>query len=157
MNSFLNLLAYLRTLLLVFRVFAFERTATAALVLWAVLCVPFVLAMATLSWKALAVSAVAALVLLMPIRAGVRSQRYRLVRVADRIEFADAETAADDVIQRFGHGVVLQRMHREAAQHSGADALLQEGRWFFLVRTPERTRIVALDMIVSIETDIEEE
>lgn len=125
--------------------------------LWAVLFVPVVLAMATQGWTVLAVSAAAALCLLPPVRAWMHSQRYRLVRVADRIEFADTEMAVDDVIQRFGRGVVLQRMRREAAQHSGAEALIQEGRWFFLVRTPEQIRIVALDMIMAIELDLEGE
>ncbi|MHC3995213.1 hypothetical protein ACXWTF_10320 [Thiomicrolovo sp. ZZH C-3] len=148
-------LQYLRTLILAFRVIAFEKSDEAALVVWGALTV----LVAAVAFTYTVVAGGAALLLMgtlwFGVRGWARQNRYRLVRTADRVEFADIDTAADDYRQGFSTGVVLRRMETEDVKRTGEydEALMAGSRWFFVVSAPGKTRIVPCERVVGIEID----
>lgn len=148
-------LQYVRSVLLALRVVAFEKTDEAALTVWSALTLFVVLPFLTISVPeglgALAVMAA----LFFPFRGWARRNRARLIRTADRVEFADAETDENDFRQRFLTGVVLQRMGKADVERSGEydPALMAESRWFYLVRSAQKTQIIPSERIVGIEID----
>jgi len=152
-------LQYLRTLLLVFRVIAFEKTDAAAFAVWGALTL-----FAMLSGFAVSPAGGATALLLMTlfwfaVRGWARRNRCRLIRTADRVEYADTDTAADDFRQGFVTGVVLRRLETEDVKRTGEydEALMAGERWFFVVRASEKTRIVPCGRIIGIEIDDREE
>ncbi|WP_345972329.1 hypothetical protein [Sulfurimonas diazotrophicus] len=157
MAKVLAWLQYLRTIVLAFRVIAFEKTDEAALVAWGALTI--LVAAVTFTYTAAAGGAalLGMGVLWFGIRGWARRNRCRLVRTADRVEFADIDTAADAYRQGFTVGVVLRRMETEDVKRTGEydEALMAESRWFFVVSAPGKTRIVPCERIVGIEIDME--
>ncbi|WP_345987525.1 hypothetical protein WCX18_10350 [Sulfurimonas sp. HSL1-2] len=159
MSRGLAWLQYLRTLSLAFRVIAFEKTDDAALVIWGAL-TAFVTLLCFVLSTAVGISALVGMGLLwFAVRGWARRNRYRLIRTADRVEFADMDTADDDYRQGFSTGVVLRRLDPDDVKRTGEyDAELMAGnRWFFVVTAPEKTLIVPCERVVSIEIDTGEE
>ncbi|WP_345985085.1 hypothetical protein WCX49_10730 [Sulfurimonas sp. HSL-1656] len=158
MSRVLAWLQYLRTLSLAFRVIAFEKTDEAALIMWGALTLFVTLLCFVLSTVAGAAALSGMGALWFAVRGWARRNRYRLIRTADRVEFADLDTADDDYRQGFSTGVVLRRLDVDDVKRTGEyDAELMAGnRWFFVVTAPEKTLIVPCERIVSIEIDTEE-
>ncbi|UFS62103.1 hypothetical protein LOH54_10635 [Sulfurimonas sp. HSL-3221] len=157
MAKLLAWLQYLRTLVLAFRVIAFEKIDEAAFVVWGALTI-FVAAVAfTYTVAAGGVALLGMVTLWFGVRGWARKNRCRLIRTADRVEFADVDTAADDYRQGFSTGVVLRRMETEDVKRTGEydEALMAESRWFYVVSAPKKTLIVPCDRIVGIEIDVE--
>jgi len=143
----------LRSLFLALRVIAFEKTDAAVFILWAAVSMfaVAVFLMRSLSSAAAALSVMA--VLFFILRGWARRNRFRLIRTADRIEYADVDSDEQEYRQRFATGIVLRRLSAEDVKRTGEyDAdLMEESRWFFIVRSPQRTRIVPSGWIVGIE------
>jgi hypothetical protein len=147
--------AYLRGLLLSLRVVVFEKPETAVTLLWSGPALLAVLVMLMYSVQAALVTSAVMLLALAALRRWARTNRYRLVRTGDRIEFADVTAPDEGYVQRFASGVVLRRMTKEDVVRSGAYEAerMEPEKRFFLVRTPEKTMIVALAWIVGIELE----
>jgi len=157
MPRFRMLLAYLRSLLLAFRVIAFEKTDAAAAAVWLPLALLIVLPSVLHSAAAGTAALAAAAALFFGMRFWARRNRFRLIRTADRVEFADVDAGdADERRQRFATGVVLRRLESEAAgRMQGYSAeLMEESRCFFLVASAQKTRIVPFEWIVGIEIEM---
>lgn len=156
MSRFIHWLQSVRSVLLALRIVMFEKTDESALGVWAVVtlpltAVPYVTSGAFEAFSILGVMAV----LFFFFRRGMRRNRFRLVRVADRVEYADVSTEEEAYRQRFITGVVLQRMGVEDVKRSGKyDSETMEGeKHFFLVRSSSGTRIIPIELIVGIELD----
>ena len=155
MPKLLLWMQYVRSVLLALRIVAFEKTDETALAVWSALTLLTVLPV----WAVSMPEGLAALgvmgVLFFAFRRWARRNRSRLVRTADRVEFADAKMDENDYRQRFLTGIVLRRMGREDVKRSGEydPALMEESRWFFIVRSAERTHIVPGEQVVGIEID----
>lgn len=154
-NKILVRLYGFRSFLKSVRALLFMKTRAAAVLLW----IWIVLVAVYISFGCSAVTVlltIGVLALLLPwVLHWVLANRYRLVQKADQIEFADVILPEDGVVQQFEKGVVLERLTREEAERSGLLTLelMDRERWFFLVRTPQKTTLVALAWVVAIETD----
>lgn len=148
-----------RSVALALRIIAFEKSDATAAVLWTAVTLIVLLPVAAVSDKGALALLFAAAVMFLGFRKWFRTQRYRLIRIADRVEFADYETDTDDVMQRFEKGVVLQRLKRDDAERAGISqrAIMDDQLWYYLVKTPERTAVVPFEWIVAIEIDEEME
>ena len=146
---------YVRSVLLALRVIAFERTDEAALTVWTGLTLLAVVPLLAVSIPSGLAALGIMVVLFFAFRRWARRSRSRLVRTADRIEFAETMTDENDFRQRFLTGVVLRRMGKKDVQCSGEydPALMEQSRWFFIVRSADGTRIVPEDQVVGIEID----
>jgi len=155
MTKILLWLQYLRSVVLALRIVAFEKSDEAAAVVWTALSLPLLITSFVYSLGDGFATLVAVWFLFFIFRKWARRNRFRLIRTADRVEFADAETDENDYRQRFLTGVVLRRMGIEDVKRSGEydTELMEGGSRFFLVRSPERTRIVPAERIVGIELD----
>ena len=78
---------------------------------------------------------------------------YRLIRPADRIEFAVMDDTGDNYRQRFEQGFVVRAMRQDDVRRSGAvsDDIIEANKHFFLVRTREKHIIIAFEWITGIE------
>ena len=155
MPKWLVWLAYLRSLMLSFRVIAFEKSAETVLVLWAA---PALLTVAVFFMNSV-LSGFAAICVTLLLYYGVRrwafANRFRLIRPGDRIEYAKVTQRDEGYRQRFETGVVLKRMKQEVAERSREfnAELMGMSEWFYLVSADEQMRIVPLEWIVSIAFD----
>jgi membrane protein implicated in regulation of membrane protease activity len=155
MPKILLWLQSLRTLFLAFRVIAFEKTDASVFVLWAAVTIFAVAVFLMHSLPSAAVALIVMAVLFFVIRGWARRNRFRLIRTADRVEYADADSGEHEYRQRFDTGVVLQRLNTEDVKRTGEydTDLMEESRWFFVVRSPQKTRIVPSEWIVGIELE----
>jgi len=158
MTKILLWMQYLRSVLLALRIIAFEKTDEAAAVVWSVLTLPVLIASFFYSPREGLVVLAAVWLSFFVFRNWARRNRYRLIRTADRVEFADAGVDENDYRQRFLSGVVLRRMGPEDVKRSGEyDTALMEGTLqFFLIRSSDRTKIVPSEQIVGIELETQE-
>lgn len=144
----------LRSLFLAVRVIAFEKTDAAVFVLWAAVALFAAALFLMHSLSSAAAALIVMAVLFYVLRGWARRNRFRLIRTADRVEYADIDASAEQEFrQRFAIGIVLRRLSAEDVKRTGEyDAdLMEESRWFFIVRSPQRTRIVPSGWIVGIE------
>jgi hypothetical protein len=155
MPKLLLWLQYVRSVLLALRIIAFEKTDETALAAWAALTLLTVLPLATVSLQSGLVALAVMGVFFFAFRRWVRRNRARLIRTADRIEFADVQTDEQDYRQRFLSGIVLRRMREEDVKRSGEydPALMEGSHRFFIVRSADKTRIIPEAQIVGIEID----
>jgi len=148
-------LHYVHSLLLAGRIIVFEKTDTAAALVWTGVTLTVALIAAAYSTPlGLGVAGMMG-ILFFGFRGWVRRQRYRLIRTADRVEYAEFGSGETDYRQRFVSGVVLQRLGRDDVKRTGGyDAqLMDESKWFFIVKSPKQTKIVPFEWIVAIEID----
>ena len=144
-----------RSVLLALRMIAFEKTVETAAGVWSALTLLIVLPLLAVSVTA-GVSAAGLMGLLFfPFRRWMISNRYRLIRTADMVEYAETMTDENDYRQRFTAGVVLHRMKRQDVVRTGKyDPERMEGcRAFFMIRSSAGTYIVPAESIVGIEID----
>ncbi|GEM_PF-4096600 len=145
----------LRSFLFAFRVIAFEKPAATLAVGWFVLSLPAAAVAFSLSVETGLGALLAAGLLFVPLSRRASAFRERLIRPGDRIEFARYDEADDSYRQRFGVGVVLQRLSEDAARRSGRlDGIMTEGsRRFFLVQSGKEVLLIPSAWIVGIEID----
>ncbi len=156
MSRLMLWLQSLRSVLLALRIIAFEKTDETALAIWGVMTLPLTVVFFIITTLGTALAVLGGMaVLFFPFRLWMRRNRFRLVRVADRVEFADAEVAEDAYRQHFLNGVVLQRMGVEDVKRSGkySEETMGGEKHFFLVRSRAGTRIIPVELIVGIELD----
>jgi hypothetical protein len=153
MPKALMLWRYLQEMVRAFRIIAFEKTDAVVLGLMLALALPLLLMLLQLSTLDAAIGAAAAGVCFYWVRRWGRANRFRLIRTADRVEYAVADMDENDYKQRFVTGVVLHRMENEEAEHSStySELLMAQSRHFFLVQSPEATRVVPFEWVVGIE------
>jgi len=158
MPKMLMWLQGLRSLLLALRIIAFEKSDAVVCIVWAAAALPVVLALTMTSLLDGTAALAAAVVLFFPLREWGRRNRYRLIRTADRVEYADTDRFEESRIQRFASGVVLRRLGLGEMKMTGQyDPELMEGeRWFFVVSSPGATRVVPFGWIVGIDIGAEE-
>lgn len=146
-------LAYIRSLILAFRIIAFEKTGETVLLLWAGPALITVLVFFMYS----VISGIAAMGVTLLLYYGLRrwalTSRFRLIRPGDRIEYAKVTENDEGHRQQFEAGIVHQRLTREDAERTGKlkTDLMGMSKWFYLVSSDKQTRIVPLEWIVSIE------
>lgn len=158
MSRFAQWLHYFRSLLLAFRVVAFEKPGLASALAWLPFATLFILVAWSVSPAAGGIVSVAALAAYFGFRRWCVRNIYRLVRPSDRIEYAVMGTENEGYRQSFEEGFVIRTMHRDDVRRSGAlpDDLIEGSEHFFLVRTRKKNRIVAFDWITGIEIDNDE-
>lgn len=147
--------ASLRSLLLSLRVIAFEQPKIAMMAVWTGPALLAVLVALMYSAQAALVTAALMGAVLLFLLQWAQANRYRLVRVGDRIEFADVTISEEEHVQQFSSGVVLKRMTRADAMRTAFfDAQLMENeRWFFLVRSQKKMTMITLAWVINIELD----
>jgi hypothetical protein len=145
-----------RSVLLALRIIAFEKTDETSLGIWTAVTLPVTVVLFATSVPSAAFIFLGVMTAFFFVfRRGMRRSRFRLVRIADRVEYADVSTTEDDYRQRFTTGVVLQRMGPEDVKRSGKfdPDTMGEAKHFYLVRSRSGTRIIPFEMIVGIELD----
>ncbi len=154
MNRFFVWLHTLRSIVLAFRVIAFERFGMVVLTIWAALSLLIVLPVAVVDPSAAAVVAAAAALLYPLVRKAADTRRHRLIRIGDRIEYARTDDD-EDYRQRFAVGAVLRYLDAEEVRRTGMyDPLrMEDARHFYLVGSADATDVVTFDQVVGIEID----
>lgn len=141
-----------RSLLLALRVIMFEKTTSVAALLWSALFVVLIAPLVTVSTGSAMVLLIVAVALYFPFARWAYAQRFRLIRPADRVEFAELGSVDATPLQGFAAGIVLQKLCRDDVARTGVE-LAGQSLWYYLVRTADKTAIVPFDWIISIELD----
>ena len=147
---------YLLGLILVFRIFLFEKLTAVVFVAWMLVTL---FAVSVASWfgaVAAVVAVVAAVLFYRPLQGFFLARKYLLIRRGDRVEYAPPGAGIEEL--GFERATVLRSMTPENVAGTGqfdAEHLAFYSR-FFLVDDGLKNRVIPYEWIMAIETELPE-